>query len=658
MEPVAEHRDVERARWDFFLTIPPLDRGCCRTTRSRARRCSSRCSSSRAPAPAAARRPYLKLVTQLFGDRMIVANATGCSSIYGANLPTTPWTTNAEGRGPAWNNSLFEDNAEFGLGMRLALDAQPTRARAAARASSRRTSARTSSREILDAAAADEPRSSPSERVARLREALVAVDGERRRRPAHAARARRHLVRKGVWIIGGDGWAYDIGFGGLDHVLSSGRNVNILVLDTEVYSEHRRPGVEGDAARRRRQVRRRRQGHRQEGPRRDRACLRQRLRRPDLDGRERLQTDQGAPRGRRLARPVARHRLQHLHRPRHRHVEVDDPPEGRGQERLLAAVPLPADPRSRTAAVQARLEGAVDPGRRLRRHRDALRHPRADAPRAGAADSTGSWPRPTPTSAGATTSSSPASQRTVPHVDEPDLESSPRSRATPATGYGRGRGMTATFDHPLPRPRAALADRGLGVAAQRRSRMRSLEDAGVGAIVMPSLFEEEILHEEIELNRALEAGSEHFAEALDYFPASASSPTAGDRYLALERLKGRSPCRSSPASTPPSRAVGSAMRALIEEAGADALELNLYHVAADPDADGAGGGGRPRAGRRGPRRDLRSRWRSSSARTTRRSPTSPRGRRAAPTGSCCSTASTSQGRIATRRSSCPTAGSP
>ena len=181
--------------------------------------------------------PYIRLATQLFGDRMLVANATGCSSIYGGNLPTTPYTTNAEGRGPAWNNSLFEDNAEFGLGMRLAANQlnDAARTRLAALAATQP--------DVLDAAFVqsllDADQSSEAaiieqrERVAELVERLGRLDSEEARALAAVA---DNLVRRSVWIIGGDGWAYDIGFGGLDHVLASGENVNILVLDTEVYS--------------------------------------------------------------------------------------------------------------------------------------------------------------------------------------------------------------------------------------------------------------------------------------------------------------------------------------------------------------------------------------------------------------------------------------
>ena len=177
--------------------------------------------------------PYLKLLSQLFGDRLMVANATGCSSIYGGNLPTTPWTTDADGRGPAWSNSLFEDNAEFGLGFRLAADRHTELAR-------RRLA---ELRDALGAELVDEILAAPQlreselraqrERVAELKRRLDGLDG-----PAVAdlLSVVDHLVRRSVWIVGGDGWAYDIGSGGLDHVLASGRNVNVLVLDTEVYS--------------------------------------------------------------------------------------------------------------------------------------------------------------------------------------------------------------------------------------------------------------------------------------------------------------------------------------------------------------------------------------------------------------------------------------
>ena len=177
--------------------------------------------------------PYLKLLSQLFGERLMVANATGCSSIYGGNLPTTPWTTGADGRGPAWSNSLFEDNAEFGLGFRLAADRHTELAR-------RRLG---ELRDLIGSELVDEILETPQlreselraqrQRVAELRRRLDGLDGAD---VADLLSVVDHLVRRSVWIVGGDGWAYDIGSGGLDHVLASGRDVNVLVLDTEVYS--------------------------------------------------------------------------------------------------------------------------------------------------------------------------------------------------------------------------------------------------------------------------------------------------------------------------------------------------------------------------------------------------------------------------------------
>jgi len=177
--------------------------------------------------------PYVKLVSQLFGDRLIVANATGCSSIYGGNLPTTPWTKNHEGRGPAWSNSLFEDNAEFGLGFRLAADKH----RGLAMQLTREFQRELGSDFINDILNAQQKTESQirrqRERVAELKAALLQLDSEPARDLLSVV---DHLVRRSIWIMGGDGWAYDIGSGGLDHILAGGRDVNVLVLDTEVYS--------------------------------------------------------------------------------------------------------------------------------------------------------------------------------------------------------------------------------------------------------------------------------------------------------------------------------------------------------------------------------------------------------------------------------------
>ncbi len=236
MAPVADHRDIERPRWDFFQSIPPLDRSLIPHDTIKGSQVLEPLFEFSGACGGCGETPYLRLVSQLFGDRMIVANATGCSSIYGANLPTTPWTVDAAGRGPAWANSLFEDNAEFGLGMRLALDAQTDHARHLLGRLEPVLGAEIV-RAILDGEQDSESGIAlQRERVERLREALLGLDGPFRSDARQLLALAGDLVRKGIWIIGGDGWAYDIGFGGVDQVLSSGRNVNILVLDTEVYS--------------------------------------------------------------------------------------------------------------------------------------------------------------------------------------------------------------------------------------------------------------------------------------------------------------------------------------------------------------------------------------------------------------------------------------
>ena len=214
--------------------------------------------------------PYIKLMTQLFGDRALIANATGCTSIYGGNLPTTPYRTNQEGRGPAWSNSLFEDNAEFGLGIRLvARRPHARRARAASRPLAPRLGDELGHGAARRRSRATRPASRPSAIASRsCARGSPDIEGPDARRLELLA---DYLVRKSVWIVGGDGWAYDIGYGGVDHVLASNADVNLLVLDTEVYSNTGGQAVQGDAHRGGRQVRRRRQGARR---RRTSACWR------------------------------------------------------------------------------------------------------------------------------------------------------------------------------------------------------------------------------------------------------------------------------------------------------------------------------------------------------------------------------------------------
>jgi len=242
MQPQPPLRESEMLNWDFFLSLPQLDRSKLQPGIIRSIQVAEPLFEFSGACAGCGETPYLKLMTQLFGDRAVVANATGCSSIYGGNLPTTPWTTNADGRGPAWCNSLFEDNAEFGLGFRLSLDKQREYAvelmkKLAAPVGNALVEAIITS-EQKDEAEIFEQR----QRVELLKTRLRRMDLMTRMHKLEPTDEQQLLaiadvlVKKSVWIVGGDGWAYDIGFGGLDHVLSSGRNVNILVLDTEVYS--------------------------------------------------------------------------------------------------------------------------------------------------------------------------------------------------------------------------------------------------------------------------------------------------------------------------------------------------------------------------------------------------------------------------------------
>lgn len=233
MEPQPPIRESERDNWNFFTALPETDRRNIKVNSIRQQQVQQPLFEFSGACSGCGETPYLKLISQLFGDRSVIANATGCSSIYGGNLPTTPWAKNSEGRGPAWSNSLFEDNAEFGLGMRVALDKQREMAVELVQQLSAEIGTELVE-SLLKANQSDESGiHDQRERVALLKEKLAALQSDEARRLLPLADA---LVKKDVWIVGGDGWAYDIGFGGLDHVIASGRNVNILVMDTEVYS--------------------------------------------------------------------------------------------------------------------------------------------------------------------------------------------------------------------------------------------------------------------------------------------------------------------------------------------------------------------------------------------------------------------------------------
>ena len=233
MAPQDPLRKQESVNWEFFLSLPEFDRNRLSHTQVKDSQLLEPLFEFSGACAGCGETPYIKLLTQLFGDRLLIANATGCSSIYGGNLPTTPYTKNRDGRGPTWSNSLFEDNAEFGLGMRLAVDQQNHYAREMLG----RLSGELGDALVQGLLDADQGKESGIQeqrsRVLELKKKLVSLNSQE---AAALSAVADSLVQKSVWLLGGDGWAYDIGFGGLDHVLGSGRNVNVLVLDTEVYS--------------------------------------------------------------------------------------------------------------------------------------------------------------------------------------------------------------------------------------------------------------------------------------------------------------------------------------------------------------------------------------------------------------------------------------
>ncbi len=231
MSPAAVHRGAEAANWKFFEKLPEVDRTKVKTNSIMSMQFLQPLFEFSGACAGCGETPYVKMLTQLFGNRLVVANATGCSSIYGGNLPTTPWAHGRDGRGPAWCNSLFEDNAEFGLGFRVSLDKKRDYAVELLK------EAAPIAGDALVGAILGNPQQSEAD-IAEQRALVEQLKNAVQGRP-ECARLRSmadYLVRKSVWILGGDGWAYDIGYGGLDHVMASGRNVNILVLDTEVYS--------------------------------------------------------------------------------------------------------------------------------------------------------------------------------------------------------------------------------------------------------------------------------------------------------------------------------------------------------------------------------------------------------------------------------------
>ena len=233
MEDITPHLAAEKKNWEYFLELPEIDRARVNANSVKGSQLLQPLFEFSGACSGCGETPYVKLLSQLYGDRMVVANATGCSSIYGGNLPTTPWTTNNDGCGPVWANSLFEDNAEFGLGIKLAFDKKAEYAKNLLQKASGKIDPELTNALIHADQSSESTIRQQRQRVAQLRQLLSgSSDNDSQELNVLAD----HLIKKSHWIIGGDGWAYDIGFGGLDHVLSTGENVNILVLDTEVYS--------------------------------------------------------------------------------------------------------------------------------------------------------------------------------------------------------------------------------------------------------------------------------------------------------------------------------------------------------------------------------------------------------------------------------------
>ncbi|MFH1266519.1 MAG: 4Fe-4S dicluster domain-containing protein, partial [Planctomycetota bacterium] len=233
MRPKLDHLETERTNWSFFLDIPEVDPSRVKVNSVKGSQLLRPLFEFSGACAGCGETPYVKLTTQFFGDRMLIANATGCSSIYGGNLPCTPYAVDRDGHGPSWANSLFEDNAEFGLGFRLAVDQQAEYARELLRRLSGKLGDEFVGALVQARQETGEEVAEQRARVAQLKKKLARIDDADAKNLLASA---DYLIRRSIWSFGGDGWAYDIGFGGLDHVLASGRDVNILVMDTEVYS--------------------------------------------------------------------------------------------------------------------------------------------------------------------------------------------------------------------------------------------------------------------------------------------------------------------------------------------------------------------------------------------------------------------------------------
>ena len=575
MHPQAPLRDAERINYAFFLDLPDTARGDLPKVDHKLSQFLEPLFEYSGACAGCGETPYIKLLTQLFGDRALVANATGCSSIYGGNLPTTPFTTNREGRGPAWANSLFEDNAEFGLGIRLGVDSHARAARALVEHLAAPIGERLS-RELLTADQSTEAGiQAQRERVRALRQAIALVPTVEARRLEALA---DYLVKKSIWLVGGDGWAYDIGYGGLDHVLASQCDVNILVLDTEVYS--------------------------------------------NTGGQQSKATPLGAVAKFASAGKRTQKKDLGLLANMYGHVYV-------------ARVAFGA---KMSQTVQAFLEAEAYPGPSLiiaYSHCIAHGYDMADgATQQKLAVDSGVWPlyrfdprrsskgeRPMRLDYGPpkpivaeymrnesrfrvvertdpvrfrqflTEAQEAARQRYALYeqlagISVPPLEVTPVDDPPSAAVERGGIAMDLGTEYvgiKLPHPLVV----GASPLADDLDSVKRLEDAGAAAIVLRSLFEEQITREQISEHVNLDSHGESFAEALTFFPSPHAFALGPFQYLEhLRRTKEAVgiPVLASLNGATPGGWIEDAR--LMQQAGADALELNLYRIVTDPETDG------------------------------------------------------------------------
>ena len=517
--------------------------------------------------------PYVKLLCQLFGDRLMVANATGCSSIYGGNLPVTPWTTNDEGRGPAWSNSLFEDNAEFGLGFRLAADKHLAMARDLARQLAGTVG------EDLVAAILDAPQIRESEiraqreRVAALKTKLLALTDDPA--AAHLLSVVDHLVRRSVWIVGGDGWAYDIGYGGLDHVLATGRNVNMLVMDTEVYSNTGGQASKATPL----------------GAIAKFAAAGKRTARKDL-------ALQAIAYGNVYVAQVAMGANPQQTLQAFREAEAYDGPSiilayshciAHGFD--LRQGLSPAGQGGRDRATGRCCATTRRCGRSARRRSGSTARDRRCRSRTMPITScaTARWrppgpttPRPFSTRRSRRSATSTAPMRISPRW-RPGRTRRRRWAGRANSEDGKMDLTTTYLGLELPSPLVASAS----PLNRQIDTLRRLQDCGAGAVVLPSVFEEQIVREQDLMEALIDRGSDSFGEALSYFPAQTFALDTANHLALVERAAAALdiPVIASLNGVTENGWIDYARD--LESAGARAIELNIFLVPSDPAVSGA-----------------------------------------------------------------------